>query len=236
MKSFKEFNLDERVLKNKWDKQYKQLLKSIHKLPWDEKSRKSKGSALNEHAGRINGRTAAFNWHNPDSNWGPEWNFLGFLYGPEKGMKSKWDMEEKFDKTGREILKNVGTNPSDKLQLDNIKELKAAIAFAQSMKFWKPYVDESIDEGKQDYQLYHDTYTSAVYAALAYATQNGYEHDPEEAAIEIGMGPRKPSKGKTNSITLPLYKKDKVQRKALHFQVYNRGVSRNTYELNAYIS
>jgi hypothetical protein len=103
-------------------------------------------------------------------------------------------------------------------------------------KIDKKQDSRSMSEGKQDYQLYHDTYTSAVYAALAYATENGYEHDPEEAASEIGMGPRKPSKGKTNSITLPLYKKDKVQKKALHFQVYNRGVSRNTYELNAYIS
>lgn len=89
---------------------------------------------------------------------------------------------------------------------------------------------------KSDYQVYHDTYTSAVEGALDFAERNGYEYDKEETATTIGTGPAKPSEGKTNKFTITLYKGEKEQRKGLQFQVYNRGTNRNTYELNAYIS
>jgi hypothetical protein len=93
-----------------------------------------------------------------------------------------------------------------------------------------------LNEGKNDYTLYHDSYTSAVQAALDLAKKQGYETNDDETFQLIGSGPRKPQGGKTNSLHIPLYKNGRPQRKMLHFQVYNRETSRNTYELNAYIS
>jgi len=97
-------------------------------------------------------------------------------------------------------------------------------------------ITKYINEAKSDYELYHDTYTSAADEALALAKRMGYETDDSETFDIIGTGPKKPSKGKTVKLSIPLYKGGKKQRKALHFQVYNRDTDRNTYELNAYIS
>lgn len=89
-----------------------------------------------------------------------------------------------------------------------------------------------VNEGKPDYEVYHKTYTSAIQAALDYAKKEGYDYDEEETAREIGMGPRKPSEGKTNKFHLSLKKNFKEQKKMLHIQVYGM---KNSYELNAYI-
>jgi hypothetical protein len=101
------------------------------------------------------------------------------------------------------------------------------------------------------YQIYHYTYTSAINAALEYAEKQGYEYDQEETASKIGMGPKKPSEGKTNRFSIQLTKGGKPQRKQLHIQVYGMGTykrntdgsktrsmygGQNEYELNAYIS
>jgi len=91
-------------------------------------------------------------------------------------------------------------------------------------------VKESINEAK--YDTYHKTYTSAIQAGLDWAKKSGYDYDEEEAAREIGMGPRKPSEGKTNKFHLSLRKDFKPQKKMLHIQVYGM---KNSYELNAYI-
>ena len=76
-----------------------------------------------------------------------------------------------------------------------------------------------LKEGK--YQIYHKTYTSAINTALEYAEKQGYEYDKEETAEKIGMGPKKPSDGKTNRFSIQLTKNGKPQRKQLHIQVYN---------------
>lgn len=84
------------------------------------------------------------------------------------------------------------------------------------------------------YQLYHNSYTSAVNTALEYAEQRGYEYDKEETATKIGSGPRKPSDGKTNRFTIDLSKNGKPQLRKLLIQIYGMGNGR--YELNTYIS
>lgn len=107
-----------------------------------------------------------------------------------------------------------------------------------------------LTEGK--YQVYHYTYTSAINTALEYAEKQGYEYDPEETASKIGLGPKKPSDGKTNRFSIELTKGGKPQKKQLHIQVYNMGTfkrdnsssslvrsmhgGQNQYELNCYIS
>jgi hypothetical protein len=84
-----------------------------------------------------------------------------------------------------------------------------------------------------NYEVYHDTYTSAINTALEYAEKKGYEYDKEETFNKIGTGPKKPSEGQTNRITITLYKDGKEQKKSLHIQVY--GMNKQ-YELNCYIN
>ena len=89
-----------------------------------------------------------------------------------------------------------------------------------------------IKEKKSDYEVYHKSYTSAINAAKEYAEKQGYEINDDDSFTKIGMGPRKPSEGKTNRFSIELSKDGKVQRKQLHIQVYGM---KNSYELNAYI-
>jgi hypothetical protein len=89
-----------------------------------------------------------------------------------------------------------------------------------------------IKEAKSDYEVYHKSYTSAINAARAYAEKKGFEINDDDAFRQIGMGPRKPSEGKTNKFSIELSKDGKVQRKKLQIQVYGM---KNSYELNAYI-
>jgi len=91
---------------------------------------------------------------------------------------------------------------------------------------------ESVTEAKSDYEVYHKSYTSAINAAKTYAEKKGYEINDDDSFRQIGMGPRKPSEGKTNKFSIELSKDGKVQRKKLQIQVYGM---RNSYELNAYI-
>jgi hypothetical protein len=96
----------------------------------------------------------------------------------------------------------------------------------------KMLMNESV-KNKNEYDVYHKTYTSAINDALDYAEKKGYTYDQEEVSREIGMGPRKPDEGKTNRITISLKKNDKEQKKSLHIQVYGM---KEKYELNCYIS
>jgi hypothetical protein len=91
---------------------------------------------------------------------------------------------------------------------------------------------ESVTEAKTPYEVYHKSYTSAIEAAREYAEKKGFEIDNDDSFTKIGMGPRKPSEGKTNSFSIQLSKDGKLQRKQLHIQVYGM---KNSYELNAYI-
>ena len=82
------------------------------------------------------------------------------------------------------------------------------------------------------FQVYHNSYTSAISAAREWAEKEGYEIDDDDSFRKIGMGPRKPSEGKTNRFSIELTKGGKPQKKQLHIQVYGM---KNKYELNCYI-
>lgn len=93
---------------------------------------------------------------------------------------------------------------------------------------WTDYINES-------HEVYHDSYTGAVNAALAYTIKRGFTTDNEEVAHIVGDLSNRPSSGQTTRVSLPIYKNGKLQRKQLHFQVYNRNTTSNTFELNCYI-
>ena len=92
---------------------------------------------------------------------------------------------------------------------------------------------KAIAEGKPNYEVYHNTFSSAVQTAKAYAEAKGYTINDDEWFNRVSNGPKKPSEGVTNRYSLGLYVGDKEQRKMLHIQVYGMN---NKYELNAYIS
>jgi len=88
-----------------------------------------------------------------------------------------------------------------------------------------------LDEAKSStgYELYHRDFSSAMQHAYKHAKAKlGVDVDPEEIDKKVAMGPRKPSKGKTNSYRLL----DKGGKKAIQVQVY--GMDNGKYELNMY--
>ncbi len=87
--------------------------------------------------------------------------------------------------------------------------------------------------GKNKYEVYHDSYTGAVNAALDYAERNGYTYSDDETAMEIGLGPKKPDEGVTNRFTISLFKDGVETKKSLQIQIYGM---REKYELNCYIA
>ena len=140
-------------------------------------------------------------------------------------------LQPHFIKNGVIAKANTIGNPSYDLQNKKLKNLNIGKDVILSVRLFEG-VNESITEAKSDYEVYHKSYTSAINAAKAYAEKKGYEINDDDSFRQIGMGPRKPSEGKTNKFSIELSKDGKVQRKKLQIQVYGM---RNSYELNAYI-
>jgi hypothetical protein len=96
-------------------------------------------------------------------------------------------------------------------------------------------IQESLDEAKNSYDLYHKDYSSAVHHALETLKKRGYEVVDDDFQTKVSSGPRKPSEGKTNSFSIEITKDGKpVKNKALQMQIYNKGGSK-PYELNMYV-
>ena len=92
----------------------------------------------------------------------------------------------------------------------------------------------AVDEAANDYQVYHNQYSSAIDEVEKYAKLRGYDLDQEEYGSAYDNAFFKPKEGSTKRDTLALYKNGKEQKKALHIQIYGRGG--NKYELNMYIN
>lgn len=91
--------------------------------------------------------------------------------------------------------------------------------------------NESVNEAS-DLKVYHKSYTEAIQTAKEYALKRGYMVDDDDSFRKIGMGPKRPSEGKTNKVSVELSKGGKPSNKQLHIQVYGM---KNGYELNCYI-
>jgi len=90
----------------------------------------------------------------------------------------------------------------------------------------KPEVKES--KSASGYDLYHRDFSGAMQHAYAHAKKKGFVVDKDEIDDKVAMGPKRPSKGKTNSYILGTNKKKNV-----HIQVAN--LDNKKYELNMYI-
>jgi hypothetical protein len=135
---------------------------------------------------------------------------------------SGWNGVEAADGIAFTLRMNGFHKEADKIQsiFDNKGYMKN-----ESMRLKKV-----MNEAK--FETYHNTYTSAIQAAKEWAEKSGYQINDDDSFTKIGMGPKKPSEGKTNRFSIELSKDGKVQKKMLHIQVYGM---KSKYELNCYI-
>jgi len=174
-------------------------------------------------------------------------DFLKNQIEPSDKVRADLSQFSMNEETSIDEGKNKPTNPklwarAKSMAKSKFKVYPSAYANGWAAKWykskgggWRKKTNEEINEGKSDnsYEIYHESYTSAINAALDYAEKKGYTYDKEETAGKIGAGPKKPSEGKTNRFTITLKKDDKEQKKELHIQVYGMG---EKYELNCYIN
>jgi len=139
----------------------------------------------------------------------------------------KWVSKDKAS----EIV-DLGTGMFELTADDYEKEIKTRVKNAIGKIHESIKLTSLVKEAKSDYEVYHDSYTSAINAAKAYAEKKGYTINDDDSFRKIGMGPKKPSEGKTNKFSIELSKDDKIQKKQLHIQVYGM---KTKYELNCYI-
>ena len=93
----------------------------------------------------------------------------------------------------------------------------------------KGYFSET--KSSTGYELFHKDFSSAMRHAYDHAKRKlGVTIDPDEIDDKVAMGPRKPSKGKTNSYRLMGTDKS-GKSKGIQIQVYNMG---SRFELNMY--
>lgn len=86
---------------------------------------------------------------------------------------------------------------------------------------------------ESDYEIYHDSYSSAVQEATRRTREQGYEVNEEDFHYKVTVGPRKPQPGDTNSFNIKLLKNGEESRRVLHMQIYR--MNEDSYELNMYI-
>jgi len=160
------------------------------------------------------------------------------MYDPETGKGYKAEKPEDHER-----MKKMGyTHDKPELEEGRMKELHGYIdkgmsaqQIAKKMKLdvktIKSLMDESVNESKSStgYDLYHKTFSGAMQHSYAFAKKKfGIEVDPDEIDNKVAMGPKKPSKGKTNSYRL----KGKDGKKGIQVQVAN--LDNKRYELNMY--
>lgn len=91
-----------------------------------------------------------------------------------------------------------------------------------------------IKESKNNYKIYHKSYTSAIDEVIRDCKSKGFYMNNEEVWNKISSGPKKPSDGVTNRFDFLLYDENgKPAKQMVHFQI--TGLS-NSYELNMYYS
>lgn len=93
-------------------------------------------------------------------------------------------------------------------------------------------MNSNLNEAKNDYKVYHTSYSQLIDEIEDYATSLGYELGDDFGNAYVD-GFFKPKNGRTKKDSLTLYKDGKEQRKALHVQIYGEN---NRFELNMYVN
>lgn len=163
---------------------------------------------------------------------------------PKKNEYGEWNVKVYVNGKAYKPAEIFADSKEDALgQIEDAKKIykKNGVTITEEVKTVKNILREEIlemvgilSERKGDYEIYHNTYTSAIQEAEKYCEEQGFFWNKDESFAKIGSGPRKPQEGKTNKFSLELYTKDnKPAGKAVHLQVYGMG---SRYELNVYLS
>ena len=146
----------------------------------------------------------------------------------EKLVEGKFDkLKKKLGRLNPESLELVLTgkiklSPAEKKEFDDfMKDL--------GQMFAKESAELEESKSATGYELYHKDFSSAMAHAYEFAKKKyRIEVDTDEITDKVALGPKRPSKGKTNRYRLL----DKDGKKAIHVQVY--GMDNGKYELNMY--
>lgn len=173
----------------------------------------------------------------------PKINVLGHGHRPPDGVFDSF-MNDPVKTKGIYIQTTVGSD--DEVSLINKKLTNSPLGkhFKMDDKIIESVTEKkhkikTIHErrkSKYDYEVYHNSFTSAADTARELAEKYGYEVDENSWWSEVATGKygrSRPEIGKTHKFIVELTKDGKPQRKALHFQVY--GMESGRYELNAYV-
>ncbi len=120
-----------------------------------------------------------------------------------------------YDKDGKKVYESEKEEEANKYATDNHDALMGKAELADS-------------KSATGYDLYHRDFSGAMQHAYAFAKKKGFAVDKNDIDDKVALGPKKPSKGKTNSYILKTNKKKNV-----HIQVAN--LDNKRYELNMYI-
>jgi len=150
-----------------------------------------------------------------------------------KEFKEKAVSKQQQKLMGLALAYKRGDVPDSEVS-DTVKDLAKSMSTKELEDFASTKhkgLPQKVDEAKSStgYELYHRDFSSAMQHAYKHAKAKlGVDVDPDEIDSKVASGPRKPSKGKTNTYRLL----DKGGKKAIQVQVY--GMDNGKYELNMY--
>lgn len=154
-----------------------------------------------------------------------------------KGFKEEKQVDSEKEKLQKQIADIKKYKSSFSGNTPSVKMRKVALdrkLSALEAKLTK-YLESNVTEAKSatGYEIYHKDFSTAVQHAISQVEKKGYTVDEDEWDRKVALGPKKPSKGKTNSYTIALLKGGKETKRNLQMQVY---YDEGRYELNMYIS
>ena len=144
-----------------------------------------------------------------------------------KRVQAHVDMMTKADANGPEGAGGLADLKKIVGELEKASEAhkRQSKSIDAHVKFMGESIEDELDEAK--YDLYHKDFSSAMQHAYAMAKKlHGITIDPKEIDDKVATGPKKPSKGKTNSYRL------KGKGGAIQVQVAN--LDDKKFELNMY--
>lgn len=99
------------------------------------------------------------------------------------------------------------------------------------------YLNPILNEATRNhYEIYHNSFTSALDEAKDYAEKKGYTVDEHDWWNHVTTGRGRPKDGQTFVVSIGLEKNGKAVRNMLQIQIYNRETHYKTFELNCYVS
>jgi len=167
------------------------------------------------------------------------WDGIKTNYGPNTIKDYGQDVVDMAIKLAPKVLayqkklKSIGKDIKSSKEAEILKAMISSIKSNRLNANNKVSTDDLLFyEGASDLKVYHKSYTEAIQTAKEYALKRGYMVDDDDSFRKIGMGPKRPSEGKTNKMSVELTKGGKPAKQQLHIQVYGM---KNGYELNCYI-